>query len=143
MIFAVVFALVCYLGILVGIILGDYLVMRAINFSIIFAFCLALALFSLENTDPVVIRIVEGVEIQAPLSIALILTLGAGGTLAWIFGIWTRLLRQLEYRKQMSQMQAKDERIEELEKDLDQYKSEVESLALAASTAAIVKEESV
>lgn len=119
------------------------LVMRAINFSIIFAFCLALALFSLENTDPVVIRIVEGVEIQAPLSIALILTLGAGGILAWMFGIWNRLLRQLEYRKQMSQMQAKDERIEELEKDLDQYKSEVESLALAASTAAIVKEEPV
>ena len=115
--------------------------MRAINFSIIFAFCLALALFSLENTDPVLIRIVEGVEIQAPLSIALILTLGAGGTLAWIFSIWNRLLRQLEYRKQISQMRAKDERIEELEKDLDQYKSEMESLSLAASSAAIVKEE--
>lgn len=115
--------------------------MRAINFSIIFAFCLALALFSLENTDPVVIRIVEGVEIQAPLSIALILTLGVGGVLSWIFSIWNRLLRQLEYRKQMSQMRAKDERIEELEKDLDQYKSEVENQALAASNAAIVKEE--
>lgn len=116
--------------------------MRAINFFIIFAFCLALALFSLENTDPVLIRIVEGVEIQSPLSIALILTLGAGGVLAWMFGIWNRLLRQLEYRKQMSQMQAKDERIEELEKDLNQYKSEMESLALAAaSTATIVKDE--
>ncbi len=115
--------------------------MRAINFLIIFAFCLALALFSLENTDLVVVRVVEGVEIQAPLSIELILTLGLGGVLAWMFGIWNRLLRQLEYRKQMSQMRAKDERIEELEKDLDQYKAEVESQALAASSASIVKEE--
>jgi len=115
--------------------------MRAINFLIIFAFCLALALFSLENTDSVIIRVVEGVEVQAPLAIELILTLGLGGVLAWMFGIWTRLLRQLEYRKQVSQMRAKDERIEELEKDLDQSKAEVERQALAASSAAIVKEE--
>ena len=117
--------------------------MRVINFSIIFAFCLALALFSLENTDSVMIRMVGGAELQAPLAIELILTLGVGGVLAWMFGIWTRLLRQVEYNKQMGQMQSKDERIEELEKDLGQYKAEVESLALAAAKVVPVQQETI
>ena len=116
--------------------------MRAINFLIIFAFCLALALFSLENTDAVVIHVVEGVEVQAPLAIELILTLGLGAVLAWMFGVWTRLLRQLEYRQQLRQMRTKDERIDELEKNIEQYKSEAESQALAG-TGAIVPEEPV
>lgn len=115
--------------------------MRAINFLIIFACCLALALFSLENTETVAIHVVEGVEVQAPLAIELIFTLGIGGVLAWMFGVWTRLLRQLEYQKQLRQMRTKDERIEELEKDLDQYKAEAGNQALPATTATIVQEE--
>ncbi len=116
--------------------------MRAINFLFIFACCLALALFSLENTEPVLVHIVQGVEVQAPLSIALILTLGLGAVLAWMFGIWNRLLRQLEYRKQVQQMQNKDERIDELEKNLDKYKAIAESQSLTVASETIQPEES-
>ncbi|NJL91610.1 MAG: LapA family protein [Coleofasciculaceae cyanobacterium SM2_1_6] len=108
--------------------------MRAINFLFIFAFCLALALFSLENTESVLIHVVGGVEVQAPLSIELILTLGLGAVLAWMFGVWNRLLRQLEYRQQLRQMRNKDERIDELEKDLDKYKAITGGQSVASET---------
>lgn len=100
--------------------------MRQINFLLIFAVLLALVLFSLENTEPAAIQIVQGVEVQAPLCIELILAMGLGAVLAWIFSIWTRLLRSLESGKQMRQMRAKDERIQELEDNIEHYKAEIE-----------------
>ncbi|MFE1746137.1 lipopolysaccharide assembly protein LapA domain-containing protein [Coleofasciculus sp. H7-2] len=100
--------------------------MRQINFLLIFAVLLALVLFSLENTEPAAIQIVQGVEVQAPLCIELILATGLGAALAWIFSIWTRLLRSLESGKQLRQMRAKDERIQELEENIEHYKAEIE-----------------
>lgn len=100
--------------------------MRQINFLLIFAVLLALVLFSLENTEPAAIQIVQGVEVQAPLCIELILAIGLGAALAWIFSIWTRLLRSLESGKQLRQMRAKDERIQELEENIEHYKAEIE-----------------
>lgn len=106
--------------------------MRQINFLIIFAACLALVLFSLENTEPASIKFVEGVQVQAPLSIELILAMGVGAILAWIFSIWTRLQRQLEARQAMRQIRSKEERIQQLEQDVDRYKAEVEQQQLPA-----------
>ncbi|HBB32097.1 MAG TPA: DUF1049 domain-containing protein [Cyanobacteria bacterium UBA8803] len=106
--------------------------MRQINFLIIFAFCLALVLFSLQNTEPAVIQIVDGLEIEAPLSIELIFTMGLGAFLAWIFSVWTRLLRYLESRRLIQQMRSKDERIEELEQDVERFKAEIEEEQLPA-----------
>ncbi|MBD1841319.1 LapA family protein [Coleofasciculus sp. FACHB-64] len=100
--------------------------MRQINFLLIFAVLLALVLFSLENTEPAAIQIVQGVEVQAPLCIELILAMGLGAVLAWIFSIWARLLRSLESGKQLRQMRAKDERIQELEENIEHYKAEIE-----------------
>jgi uncharacterized integral membrane protein len=109
--------------------------MRQINFLIIFAVCLALVLFSLENTEPTAIRILEGVQVQAPLSIELILAMGIGATLAWIFSVWTRLQQQLESRRAMRQIRSKEEQIEKLEQDVERYKAEIEEQlpALSAS----------
>jgi uncharacterized membrane protein YciS (DUF1049 family) len=104
--------------------------MRQINFLIIFAVCLALVLFSLENTEPVVIRIVDGVQVQAPLSIELILAMGLGASLAWIFSIWTRLQQQLASYRAMRQIRSKEERIQKLEQDVERYKAEVEEQQL-------------
>lgn len=109
--------------------------MRQINFLIIFAVCLALVLFSLENTEPVVIRIVNGVQVQAPLSIELILAMGLGASLAWIFSIWTRLQQQLESYKAMRQIRSKEERIQKLEQDVERYKAEVEDQQLPVLSA--------
>ncbi|MBD1935338.1 MULTISPECIES: lipopolysaccharide assembly protein LapA domain-containing protein [Cyanophyceae] len=110
--------------------------MRQINFLIIFALILALVLFSLENTAPAAIQIVEGVQVQAPICIELILAMGVGAILAWLFSIWTRLLRGIESGKQMRQMRSKDERIQELEQNIAQRQAELEekqSMSLSAT----------
>ena len=101
-------------------------IMRQINFLIIFALCLALVLFSLENTELTSIRVIQGVEVEAPLAIELLLAMWIGAVLAWFFSIWTRLLRELESRQIIRQMRSKDERIQELEQDFETYKAEVE-----------------
>jgi uncharacterized integral membrane protein len=109
--------------------------MRQINFLIIFAMCLALVLFSIENTEPTAIRIVQDVQVQAPLAIELILAMGLGAVLAWIFSIWTRLQQQLESRKTSRQIRSKEERIEQLEQDVERYKAEIEEQQLPALSA--------
>ena len=109
--------------------------MRQINFLIIFAFCLALVLFSLENTEPAAIRIVPEVQVQAPLAIELILAMGLGAILAWFFGVWTRLQQQLASYQVMRQMRSKEERIEKLEQDVERYKAEIEQQQLPVLTA--------
>ena len=63
--------------------------MRQVNFAIIFIFCLAFALFSIENTELGTIHLIPGMEVQAPISIELLIALGLGGVLAWLFSVWT------------------------------------------------------
>ncbi len=101
--------------------------MRQINFLIIFIFCLALVLFSLENTELATIQIVQGYQVQAPVSVELILAMGLGAVLAWLFSIWTRLQRLLASRREIRQ---KDTRIQELEQNLEKYKAEIEEQQL-------------
>lgn len=97
--------------------------MRQINFFIIFVICLALVLFGIENTEPVVIRIVRDLQVQAPLSVELLLAMGIGAVLAWVFSVWTQVQRMLEARKDLQQ---RDVRIQELERDIQRYKVELE-----------------
>jgi uncharacterized integral membrane protein len=109
--------------------------MRQINFLIIFAMCLALVLFSLENTEPASIKIIQDVQVQAPLAIELILAMGLGAALAWVFSIWTRLQQQLESRKAIRQVRSKEEQIQKLEQDLERYKAEIEERQLPVLSA--------
>jgi uncharacterized integral membrane protein len=109
--------------------------MRQINFLMIFVMCLALVLFSLENTDPAAIHIVQDVQVQAPLAIELILAMGLGAILAWFFSVWTRLQKQLESRQVIRQMRSKDQQIEKLEQDVERYKAEVEEQQLPVLSA--------
>jgi len=109
--------------------------MRPINFLMIFALCLALVLFSLENTEPAVVRIVKDVQVQAPLAIELILAMGLGAVLAWLFSIWARLQKQLESRKVIREIRSKEERIEQLEQDVERYKAEIEEKQLPVLSA--------
>lgn len=97
--------------------------MRQVNFLIIFVICLALVLFGIENTEPAVIRVVQGVQVQAPLSIELILAMGIGAVLAWVFSVWTQLQRMIGTRKEL---QVREERIGELEQDVERYKAEIQ-----------------
>ncbi|NEQ27524.1 MAG: LapA family protein, partial [Microcoleus sp. SIO2G3] len=89
--------------------------MRQINFLVIFVICLALVLFGIENTEPAVIHVVQGMDLQAPLSIELLLAGGIGAVLAWVFSVWTQLQRMAESRSEVRQ---RESRIQELEQDL-------------------------
>jgi uncharacterized integral membrane protein len=97
--------------------------MRQINFLLIFVICLALVLFGIENTEPAVIRVVEGVQVQAPLSIELILAMGIGAVMAWVFSVWSQLQRMIDTRKELG---IREDRIQELEQDVERYKAEIQ-----------------
>jgi uncharacterized integral membrane protein len=97
--------------------------MRQVNFVVIFVFCLALVLFGIENTEPAVIHLVEGVELVAPLSIELLLAMGVGAVLAWVFSVWAQIQRSLELGKDLRQRETK---IQQLEQDVQRYKVELE-----------------
>ncbi len=97
--------------------------MKQVNFVIIFVFCLALVLFGIENTESVPIRLTEGVQLQAPLSIELIMAMGVGAVLAWVFNVWTSLQRVVETGQEV---RMRDTRIQELEEDVERFKAELQ-----------------
>ncbi|WP_204103041.1 MULTISPECIES: LapA family protein [Spirulina sp. CCY15215] len=101
--------------------------MRQINFLLIFLFSLAIGLFCLENIELVTIQLIPGFKVQAPLSVELILTLGVGATLAWLFSVWVKLQRQILSLQDLNASRSKDKRIIELEKDIKRYKQELET----------------
>ena len=116
--------------------------MRQINFLMIFALCLTLVLFSMENTEVEKIQIVPGIQVEAPISIELILAMGAGAVVAWLFSLWTRLQRWLVSRQQVRQ---RDVRIQELEHNFEQYKAETQErqLTLPPASSSSVQEATV
>ncbi len=101
--------------------------MRILNLVVIFASGLALVLFSIENTDLTTIQILPGYEVQAPLSIELILAMGIGATLAWLYTIWSRLTRQISTFGQKRELKRKEKEVETLSKDLEEYKMQLEN----------------
>ncbi|GAB4323915.1 MAG: LapA family protein [Leptolyngbyaceae cyanobacterium] len=111
--------------------------MRQVNFFVIFVICLALVLFGIENTEPAVIHLVKGVDLQAPLSIELILAMGLGAVLAWVFSVWTRLQRLLETGQEV---RVRDERIQALEEDVERYKAEIEQQRLLPAAKSVSSE---
>ena len=117
--------------------------MRILNFFFIFLICLALVLFSIENTEPTTIQIIKGFQVKAPLSVELIIATGLGAILAWLFSLWSRMQRMLASRAETRQVRQKEQRIQALEKDLERYKAEVEAkqplLESAASSVEDVK----
>lgn len=100
--------------------------MRILNFVVIFASGLALVLFSIENTELTTIQILPGYEVQAPLAIELILAMGIGATLAWLYSIWSRLTRQIATFGQKRELKKKEKEIETLNKDVETYKIQLE-----------------
>lgn len=97
--------------------------MRQVNFSLIFVICLALVLFSIENTQIVGINIIQGIELKAPLAIELILSMGIGAVMAWVFSVWSGLQSTLATQQVLGE---REEEIEVLQADLERYKAELE-----------------
>jgi uncharacterized integral membrane protein len=111
--------------------------MKQVNFLVIFVICLALVLFGIENTESVPIKIIQGVQLQAPLSVELILAMGVGAVLAWVFSVWTRLQQLLETGQEV---RARDTRIQELEEDVERYKAEIEQQRLLPAAKEVPEE---
>ncbi|MEL6385338.1 MAG: LapA family protein [Cyanobacteria bacterium J06626_18] len=101
--------------------------MRQVNFVVIFVISLALVLFGIENTDPAIIHIVQGIDIEAPLCIELIVAMGIGAVLAWVFSVWVQVQGHLGTGKQVEQREI---RIQELERDVERYRVELEEQKL-------------
>lgn len=103
--------------------------MRAINFLLIFLVCLALVLFSLQNTELTSIKLIEGIQVEAPLSVELIIAIGIGAILAWLFSLWSRVQRSLGSWQSMREMRQREKRIEELEENIERYQTAAEQKA--------------
>lgn len=94
--------------------------MRQLNLAIIFALCLAVAIFGLENTDPVTITFLPGREVVASLALALLAAVGVGMLLAWLLVIWNPLGHRADGSRD------RDERIAALSRGLEAVKAELE-----------------
>jgi uncharacterized integral membrane protein len=99
--------------------------MRQVNFVLIFIVCLLVVLFSLENPQPVAIQFLPGVKVQLPLCIELLLATGIGAVTAWSFSLWNRLQIMIQSQETIRQNEVRDERIQELESDVQRYKAEI------------------
>ena len=97
--------------------------MRQVNFVLIFVICLALVLFGIENTELVSIKVIEGIELKAPLSVEIILSMGVGAVLAWVFSVWVQIQSTISTREATEDQ---EEQIEELQADIERYKAELE-----------------
>jgi len=101
--------------------------MRQINFGLIFAFGLLMVFFTLENTAPTTVHILPGVNHTLPLAGLLLLVAGIGAISAWFFAAWTGMLNNVEQFSKASEFEAQQVRIQELETDLNRYRSTVET----------------
>ncbi|MCT7949310.1 LapA family protein [Ancylothrix sp. C2] len=104
--------------------------MRTLNFSLLFVFCLAFVFFGVQNTQPATVQIYENIEFQAPLAVELIIAMGLGAGLAWLYGMWSQLERLLTLGPKNLRIRKQQNRIEALEEDIERYKAELQTQQL-------------
>ena len=101
--------------------------MRQINFGLIFGFGLITVFFTLENTTATTVHVLPGMDYTLPLAGLLLLVAGLGAVSAWFFAAWTGVLNNVERITQASEFEAQQVRIQELETDLNRYRSTVQT----------------
>ena len=101
--------------------------MRQINFTLIFVFGLGMVYFTLENTAATTVHVLPGLEYTTPLAALLLLSAGLGATSAWLFAAWSGMLNSVDRRHQSGDFDAQQVRIQELETDLNRYRTTVET----------------
>jgi lipopolysaccharide assembly protein A len=113
--------------------------MKQINFLILFLFTMALVLFALENTATATIQIIPGTVFDAPLCIELIVAMGIGAAIAWLFSVWTGTQNAIAAI-------GKNKQIQNLQKKVSQLSVQVEErnkvLTASPSTASVIDVES-
>ena len=101
--------------------------MRQINFGLIFGFGLITVFFMLENTAATTVHVLPGMQYTLPLAGLLLLVAGIGAASAWFFATWTGMLNNVDQLSKATEFEAQQIRIEELETDLNRYRSTVET----------------
>lgn len=101
--------------------------MRQVNFSLIFVFGLVMVFFTLQNTAPTTVHVFPGLSRTLPLAALLLVVAGIGAFIAWLFAAWSGMLKNVETLTEVSTVEAQKVRIQELESDLNRYRSTVET----------------
>ena len=101
--------------------------MHQINFGLIFGFGLITVFFTLENTAATTVHVLPGMDYTLPLAGLLLLVAGLGALSAWFFAAWTGMLNNVERITKASEFEAQQVRIQELETDLNRYRSTVQT----------------
>ena len=101
--------------------------MRQLNFLLVFSFGLAMVMFTLENTAPTTVNFLPGMSSTLPLAALLLLVGGIGATAAWIFAVWSGVVKKVETLQDQGDLDAQQVRIQELENDLERYRATVDA----------------
>ncbi len=101
--------------------------MRQLNFLLIFSFGLAMVMFTLENTAPTTVRFLPGMRAALPLAALLLVVGGLGATAAWIFAVWSGVVRKVETLQSPGEFEAQQVRIQEMESELQRYRATVDA----------------
>jgi Lipopolysaccharide assembly protein A domain len=101
--------------------------MRQLNFLLIFSFGLATVMFTLENTTATTVHFLPGVSRTLPLAALLLVAGGIGATAAWIFAVWSGVVKKVESLQELGEREADQVRIQELENDLQRYRATVDA----------------
>ncbi|MEY3963168.1 MAG: hypothetical protein RLZZ106_423 [Cyanobacteriota bacterium] len=101
--------------------------MKQLNFLLIFSFGLAMVMFTLENTAPTTVQFLPGLSATLPLAALLLLVGGIGATAAWVFAVWTGVVKRVENQINPGEAEAQQVRIRELEEDVQRYRAAVDA----------------
>jgi hypothetical protein len=101
--------------------------MKQLNFVLIFSFGLAMVMFTLENTALTTVTFLPGLTATLPLAAMLLVVGGIGATAAWVFAVWTGVVKRVESQINPSEMDAQQVRIRELEEDVQRYRATVDA----------------
>jgi hypothetical protein len=101
--------------------------MRQLNFLLIFSFGLAMVMFTLENAAPTTVRFLPGVTATLPLAALLLLVGGIGATAAWVYAVWSGVVKKVESLRSQEDFEAQQVRIRDLESDLQRYRATVDA----------------
>jgi len=101
--------------------------MRQLNFLLIFSFGLATVMFTLENTAPTTVRFLPGVTATLPLAALLLVVGGIGATAAWIYGVWSGVVKKVEGLQSQEDLEAQKVRIRDLENDLQRTRASLDA----------------
>ena len=101
--------------------------MKQLNFLLIFSFGLAMVMFTLENTAPTTVRFLPGLTATMPLAALLLVVGGIGATAAWVFAVWTGVVKRVESQLKPGEAEAQQVRVRELEEDVQRYRATVDA----------------